>query len=245
MHGKLTTFGGFAKAAQRIFLDAVFPEWCLFCGAEGALVCPSCLLGLPFAVLHGCPFCDRVSMFGKTCDPCSNKTPLAGVFCFGLYHNPRLRQLVWALKYHGKRDLANLFALKIAALLPGAMLGEASRLMITAVPLHPTRRRERGYNQSELIARAVGQCLAVEYDDLLDRVRSTAPQVELTTVADRLENVRAAFGILDRVPSERIVGRSVLLVDDVVTTGATLTACARALKKAGAQSVWGLTILRG
>jgi ComF family protein len=235
-----------SKVCRKVWnfaIDAIFPEFCLFCSREGYILCPPCAGALPLQLFHGCPFCDRVSMNGITCDICKKNTPLAGVFSFGLYSQPRLRELVIALKYHNKRDLAGILGTRIASLLPELVEGLPKPLILTAVPLHPTRLKERGYNRSELLARALAESLGLPYVNLLQRTRQTTPQVDIHGVKERLVNVRGAFTVNGQM--SHINSRIVLLTDDVVTTGATLSACARVLKLAGTANVYGLTLARG
>ena len=234
------------ETLKRWVIDALFPEFCLFCGKEGYVLCSPCASMLPLQLLHGCPFCDRVSMNGITCDACKEKTPLAGVFSFGLYSEPRVRELIVALKYRGKRDLALILGTRIAAVIASAAKQSpifSGHLIFTAVPLPPSRRKARGYNQSELLARAIAERIGFPYINLLERTRLTTPQVEIHGVKERLANVRKAFAL--SCHPELVEGRRVILADDVVTTGATLSACARALKKSGVAAVYGLTIARG
>ncbi|MEW6034100.1 MAG: phosphoribosyltransferase family protein [Chloroflexota bacterium] len=110
-----------------------------------------------------------------------------------------------------------------------------------AVPLHPRRLRERGYNQSSLLARGLGQATGLPVDKgTLLRLRDTPPQARTASAEERLQNVVGAFSCRDRL----LQGKRVLLIDDVCTSGATLDACATALKRMGASSVWGLTLAR-
>ncbi len=126
--------------------------------------------------------------------------------------------------------------------------GEFVSALIVPVPLHPSRRRERGFNQSELLAaglvRALGRQSGGAAPQIakacLRRKRATPPQTGLS-VAARRENLRGAFEV---VKPDEVRGRAIVLVDDVMTTGATLSACARALKRAGAAQVMGLTLAR-
>ncbi len=258
-----------AISLRNVILDAVFPEFCLLCGEEGVVLCSRCTDELPLQVLHGCPFCDSVSMRGITCEVCGVKTPLSGVFSFGLYNHPRLRELIIAMKYHHKRDLAGILGVRVAPLLQSEVLdllrprSEASkleqyqysssepsesrsnRIILTAVPLHPSRLKERGYNQSELLARAIAERLGFHYENLLERTRPTTPQVEIQGVKERQENVRNAFCINSGLSPKLVEGQHIILTDDVVTTGATLSAGARVLKRTGAASVFGLALARG
>ena len=111
---------------------------------------------------------------------------------------------------------------------------------LVPVPLHPRRLRSRGYNQSQLLARAAGKLLDIPVrEDLVKRAKDSPPQVDARTSEQRRANVAGSFEASDEVE-----GLSVLLVDDVATTGSTLIACADALKDAGAASVWGLALAR-
>lgn len=149
-------------------------------------------------------------------------------------HTGALRAIVHALKYDGRRSLAvplgRLMRERGAAMIDGAAAA-------VAVPLHPRRRRERGFNQATDLARHLGLPVV----SALRRVRATADQVELPA-AQRHSNMRGAFEATGR--ARDLAGCTVLLVDDVSTTGATLDACARALKDAGVREVRALTAAR-
>jgi len=182
-----------------------------------------------------CPACKRPAPTGATHPPCRSRSPLAGQAVAGLYAGP-LAAAVRALKYQNRRGLAR----PLADLL---VLGPLSDLpapgVIVPVPLHPSRQRLRGYNQSALLAAELGTRLGVrDFPGALIRVRPTAPQVGLDAAARR-ENVRDAF----RCPDPAVVrGLTVWLVDDVVTTGATVTEAARVLRRAGARQVWAVAV---
>jgi ComF family protein len=113
--------------------------------------------------------------------------------------------------------------------------------VLVPVPLHHKRLRERGYNQSSLLAKELGKLTNLPVvDDCLIRQRYAPPQARTSTVDERRSNVANAFLCRDR----RLEGKQVLLIDDVSTSGSTLDACARALKEAGATTVWGLVLAR-
>ena len=113
--------------------------------------------------------------------------------------------------------------------------------VLVPVPLHPKRVRERGYNQSSLLAKELGKLTSLPVvDDCLIRQRHAPPQAKTSTVNERRSNVAHAFTCRDH----RLQGKQVLLIDDVSTSGVTLDACAAALKAAGVTSVWGLTLAR-
>jgi len=113
--------------------------------------------------------------------------------------------------------------------------------ILISVPLHPKRLRQRGYNQSDLVSRKLSKLSGLQmFDRCLFRQKDSLPQTKTTNVDERRRNVVNAFACSDR----SVDGRRVMLIDDVCTSGATLEACAVALKSAGVLSVWGLTIAR-
>jgi ComF family protein len=157
--------------------------------------------------------------------------------------------VVLRLKFAGDERLGTRLGELLAPVwdsLPG--IPESDSPLIVPVPLHPSRRRERGFNQSELLAaglvralrRQNGRAAPQVAKACLRRQRATPPQTGLS-VAARRENLRGAFEV---VKPPQVRGREIVLVDDVMTTGATLSACARALKRAGAARVVGLTVAR-
>ena len=149
-----------------------------------------------------------------------------------------MRQAIHQLKYHNLKAISSCLAELLADYLQLSPLpGEA----IVPVPLHPRRLRERGYNQSGLLAVELGRLtnLPVTEDSLI-RVKEGRPQVRAANAKERRRNVANAFICRD----EKVSGKQIILVDDVCTSGATLESCASALKSKGAIMVWGLTLAR-
>ncbi len=149
-----------------------------------------------------------------------------------------MRQAIHQLKYRNLRALAApLVQLLNDYLMTNPMPGE----VLVPVPLHRKRLRERGYNQSSLLARKLGKLTSLPVvDDCLIRQRHAPPQARTSTVDERQSNVAGAFTCCD----QRLRDKQVLLIDDVSTSGATLGACAAALKAAGVTLVWGLVLAR-
>ncbi len=155
-----------------------------------------------------------------------------------VFFNPLTRVLIHQIKYAGMNHLARCFAREVFRNFPFPY-SPAENAVVVPVPLHPLRRKERGYNQSEWIARGLFRDLHLPIlTDLLRRIRHTRSQTRLNR-EERKENVREAFRCRE---SSRIAGRTVLLVDDVVTTGATMNECARVLKDCGANRVVGFAL---
>ncbi len=156
-------------------------------------------------------------------------------YSFGAYEGT-LRELVHLFKYGKVRPLSGPLGRMIVSAIPR----DQSFDVVTPVPLHWRRRLTRGFNQSELLARAVARRYGMQVLRAIRRKRATGVQAGLSH-AGRRQNVAGAFVVPDR---ERVAGRRILLVDDVMTTGATLAACAGALKRAGARYVAVLTLAR-
>lgn len=188
-----------------------------------------------------CPTCGIACLPGLACR-CEQRPPyLSAIACAAPYDGP-IRAIVQAFKYGGHQTLGGALAARLADH-PHLRLADVD--LVVPVPLHPWRRLMRGFNQAERLARPLG----VPVVHALSRRHWTPSQAALTAAARR-GNVRSAFAIAARLPGRRaslratLAGARVLLVDDVVTTGATLSACARALRSAGVRDVRAATIAR-
>ncbi|MBD5085276.1 MAG: ComF family protein [Clostridiales bacterium] len=199
-----------------------------------------------------CPFCGRVLERGEEgwCASCQEDLPWVGPgeirtvdFCDAclspLWYRDGVREGMHRYKFGGGRGHAQLFGLLMAQCLQDRWEDPVD--LITWVPLHPKRRRERGYDQAELLARRVGELAGLSVENTLEKVRATAVQSGISEEEARRANVEDAYRVL---PGLDLTGKRIVLVDDVVTTGATLSECAAALRQAGAASVAGLTFAR-
>jgi competence protein ComFC len=237
-----------AGAARRLVdpvLAVVFPSSCPACGrllarAGDGPLCAACWQTLPRWRGATCGCGLPLLSDQAACGRCrGDSEPFAAGASLGPYEGA-LRLVLHELKYSGRRRAAR----RLAALL---LEDDAVRRLVATsdvlvpVPLHPRRLRQRGFNQSALLAAALGRTLARPVcADALVRRRETAPQAGLTA-AERRRNVRDAFALRRRA---RTAGRVVTLIDDVTTTGATALACARALASGGALEVRLLTVAR-
>ena len=219
-------------------VDFLFPQRCVGCGKEGKFICDSCRQSLPRVMPPLCPKCGKPQSSGTLCPTCvSWQAEIDGIrspFRF----DGVMRQAIHQLKYRNLRALAEPLAKLLndyltAYPIPGEIL--------VPVPLHRKRLRERGYNQSSLLAKELGKLADLPVvDDCLFRQRHAPPQTRSSTVEERRSNVAGAFVCRDH----RLQDKQVLLIDDVSTSGATLDTCAAALKAIGATSVWGLVLAR-
>lgn len=192
----------------------------------------------------GAPF-DPLAFSASICAECRPKTPPFMAARSAFYFDGPLRESIHRLKYQEKTALAARLAPLLAqAIARDAILGEFQPQWIVAVPLHRARQKKRGFNQSALLARELGESLGVPVAELLRRVRDTPPQVGLNQ-KQRAENVRGAFEINAALFAQlEVKGAKILLLDDVFTTGATMRECAQVLKKPGAGEICAITLAR-
>lgn len=220
------------------------PHECLECNAEGRLLCMSCRDRLPQA-LPRCYRCHEVSELNWTCRSCKAASPLASVHAATIY-DAAAKDLVWRLKFGRTRSAATEIAGIIAARLPLArsivrlrhhmaqFIGSRP-IIITHAPTANARVRQRGYDQAQLIAEALAKHCGAAYTPLLVR-RGKQKQVGADR-SQRVEQLRRAYRPINR---REIAGAHIILVDDVLTTGATLESAAQALLDAGARRVYGV-----
>ncbi len=222
-------------------LDLLWPPRCVSCGAWGAWLCQACVCTLGDPAPPLCPRCGWISPRGMLCAACRRgPSYLRGVRSVAPHRAP-LRAAVHALKYDGMRVLVDPLSQVLAQFWEwqSSTGGAPQPDAVLPVPLHPTRVRYRGYNQSALLAEAFARRSGLRYrGGCLHRARRTRSQVGLSP-HERWDNVWKAFAV-----QEPVAGARLLLVDDVMTTGATLEACAYALLEAGADEVWALTLTR-
>ncbi|NNG02674.1 MAG: ComF family protein [Inquilinus sp.] len=238
--GRSATLAALLERAGRAGLDAVLPPRCLSCGAvvggDGAL-CPPCwtrlaFVGPPHCVCCGLPFPYDAGEELR-CGACIRRRPAFDRARAALVYDGASRPLLLGFKHGDETHAAAPFARWMAGA-AGSLLTGAD--LLVPVPLHRWRLFRRRYNQAALLAHALGRGAGRPVaTDLLIRRRRTPSQGGLGRVG-RAANVRGAFAVPQAVRA-RIAGRRLLLVDDVMTTGATVEACARALRRAGAAHV--------
>ena len=234
--------------------DIIYPPRCLICEAflrpylreKGDMVslCPSCRadfveISSPLCPICYTPFASEIKE-DHPCEDCLRKRPFYEAVAAPFLYDGTLMDAIHQLKYGKKSHLAD----SLGPLLAGFAedwVKKSHDLVTVPVPLHPKRLRQRGFNQGLLLARHVAGRLDTELDFLsLRRTRHTAPQTGLGK-KERQKNVRGAFVVTD---PEAMKGKTVLLVDDVATTGNTLNECAKVLKKSGCEKVFCLVLAR-
>ena len=218
-------------------LDWIYPPVCAGCGAAGARWCGDCHLQAPRVSDKICPVCGDSRRDGQLCNDCRQKPPAYDTArAWGLHDGP-VRRALHQLKYKGDMSLGESLAREMIPMVERQ--GKHPQIVVP-VPLGTARLQERGYNQAALLARPVALALGLPFQPkTLQRIRETRSQVGLTR-PQRQQNMEGAFLARAALVQEK----DVLLVDDVMTTGATMNAAAKALKEAGANHVWAISFAR-
>ena len=224
-------------------LDLVFPKTCLGCKRPGSYVCPDCVAKVRLAKPI-CPYCEKASIDGATHIKCQKKLGLDGLISIWEYEGV-IRKAILSLKYKYSTEVGS----ELSKSLIQTIKNHNSLFMIynsgvlVPVPIHWYRQNVRGFNQSVEVGRFVAKAMNWKFAlDLLVKKQPTISQVELRGDRRR-QNLKGVFALSPH-DSLFIIPNSVVLFDDIFTTGSTLREAAKVLKKAGVQKVWGLTIAR-
>lgn len=223
----------------RGLLDIIYPPRCLVCGAiQPHYLCPACEAKINAFGPITCKRCGA-PMDLEVCWECAGKRfRFDSATCYG-YYTGVLREAIHQFKYSGNRQLAEELGMLLAAAW-SERNDKAEIDCIVPVPMHRSRERERGFNQSALLAQVVADRLSLPITtQALKRTKAARPQVDLT-LEERADNVKGTFGI----GSDTLDGRNLMLIDDVFTTGSTLDEAAGVLKSGGAASVHVLVLAR-
>lgn len=203
-------------------LDILFPKYCIACEQEGVYICEACL--------H--------KAFLQT----NTSHKIKNTFIAGSYQNRYLREIIHYLKYHFIQELATPLGNFLSQFLQqrfNADFLRSSNNILVPVPLHLKKFRQRGFNQSELIARGVSKYLNIPVALALRKIKSTAAQMTIEERSARLANVKHTFACDD---SNTVQGKTIFVIDDVITTGATMEECKNVLTQAGAKKVFKIAV---
>lgn len=226
--------------------DILFPPLCLSCRTRleteerARWLCRNCTLPFDFPAGFFCPFCKRRS---PSIPSCHSETRFSGIAPWD-YRNKRVRELLHLLKYKGIKAAATPIGKELASYFLRSMeLGGTplSNFVTIPIPLHPRKLRRRGFNQSLLLTRALNLAELPILEGTLFRIKATSSQTTFKDSRKRMENIFGSFMVTDPEP---VRGKNILLVDDVLTSGATMREAARVLKNAGAKKIIGLIAAR-
>lgn len=231
-------------------LDLLFPKRCLGCGKWGKYICPQCssVIRIIEPSKGKCPVCEKQAIDGFTHPHCRTKYGIDGLTSFFCYDGV-VKKAIKQIKYRYTFDIVG----ELIDSIPDSSFSVFEKIrnsqfvigncVLVPIPLHPSRFRDRGFNQAEVIARALGKQLQIPVKtDLLIRTKKTIPQVEMKDRDTRLANMKDVFAIKNSSAMKQCNNVAICLIDDVFTTGATLRSAASVLKHAGAKVVWGITI---
>lgn len=212
-------------------VDFIYPKICVGCRKEGQYICSDCQKKL-IKPMQICPMCCRHSIDGWTHLRCKHKEGLDRLI-IGLPYRGLVQNCLKNVKYRGGWDV-------IAFLYNLCDFGEVNSCVVASVPMWREKERERGFNQAQLIGKLFAKKSDNPYIEALMRTRITKPMFGLN-IDDRKINVSGAFEISTALARE-LVGKKLILIDDVWTTGATIRECTKVLKRNGVDEVWGLTL---
>ncbi len=242
-----------AERAGRLgsfLLDCLFPKECLSCGWEGGYLCDECRFSCrPTYRLRcfGCQASGEATATGRLCLSCQPRFAFDGMIIAADYEQELVARLIRACKYRFVAEISAELAEWLMRCVEKFLAADRNdsllsrrffQAVVTAVPLSNRRRRWRGFNQSELIARRLADFAGLKYEGELLQRRQRRAQATLRE-AERHVNLKKAFWTSGNVPP------LIILVDDVVTTGSTLQECARVLRAAGAEEIWCLVVAKG
>jgi len=234
----------------KLFFDTFFPWQCVSCKKEVHLsypLCKKCQKNIPINYSFICPVCKkRVINFSKR--SCFCKTNLFALGVVSFYENPIIRKTIHLFKYQPIISLQKPLADLIIKFLKETKLFSKinqKNLLIIPIPLHKRKRRQRGFNQSELLAKAVTSHFSLNFHpEILLRIKNNLPQAKINNFIKREKNIKDVFQVSN--PSLNLIKNNlIILIDDVYTSGATMQEAAKILKKNGAKKIIGLVLARG
>lgn len=229
-----------------MLLDFLFPRRCLDCGKWGQYFCPSCRKKIIPLEKQICPVCNKPSIYGLTHPCCQTKYSLDGLASIFPYEGV-IKKAITKLKYKFITDLAQdlieLIAFPFQAQIRNSSFLIRNSTILAPIPLHSYRKRQRGFNQAELLGEILAKKFGWQFRaDVLKRIRYTKPQVKLKK-EERGKNIRGAFAF-NKNSLFVIRDSKFILFDDVWTTGATLREAGNILKRGRVKKVYGLTLAR-
>ncbi len=227
----------FTQAGELIY-DLLFPKRCVECQKVGDFVCFDCISRISRIVTFTCHSCGKITQSGQYCKSCRGSVELTGVMVVCDYNEGPTKEMIHHLKYSGFLELSEILG---ELLVERIKKSGKSNFIVVPVPMDQKKENERGFNQSELIARYISKKLGFKGGLALSKIKKTKSQMKLKR-SERLRNLENAFECED---IRLIKNQNILLVDDVMTTGTTLNECAKELRRHGVKQVWGAVVAKG
>jgi len=230
----------------KTLVNLIFPINCVGCDKEETWICDNCSQKIAQNTIHYCLNCKKQTKLGEICHDCAPRFFIDRIWIASDFQNKYLSQLIKLYKYKFAQNISNFLGFFLLDFFKNQVLSQekkllAKNILIIPVPLHSKRLRWRGFNQSEKLASIIANELKIPISiNNLKRIKFKKPQATLKK-EDRIKNIHQAF----TWHGDRLNNQSIILVDDVTTTGATLNECANVLKENGAKEVWGLVLANG
>lgn len=231
---------------REFILNILFPKRCVNCGAYGKYICDNCFVSIRYLDFSKCTECMKPSVTSLTHPMCSKKLSIDGVFATVEYKTT-IKKAVYSYKYEPYIfNLSEPFSrLMYESMIQNEIfqkiLSASDNVWITCVPLHENRLKSRGYNQSAMLGKMLSEKMNMRFNSkIIKRVRDTIPQFKLSK-EERVKNIAGAFQLNSKYKG-KMRGKTILLVDDVFTSGSTMRECGKLLKKSGAKAVYGLVL---
>lgn len=246
------------KKLHNFILDTLFPIHCLYCQKYGEWICEECAKKISLLPVQVCPYCEKtISPNGRICPKCKDKFlskneiwPLDALIVCTRYEKNGVSRLVHCFKYNFIPDLG----MPLAKIMCDAFLFHNLPLpdFIIPLPLHPKRLRFRGFNQAEILTDNIAKNLTpgfplITIPDLLIRKKYTTAQMKIKNYQERQKNVKNIFALNRKVETQHVASlrdKTILLVDDIATTGATLFEVAKVLRSTGVKKIFAIVIAR-
>lgn len=230
--------------AKEAVLDILFPRVCLNCekplDGKNEFICNACFSSIKINSAFFCPICrGRLPGMEKTCHPKSSFI-LAPA---GEYNDPVLQNMIQSFKYKGIENFAPVLGELLIRHVKncGLQIPQLSNYLITYVPLHKSRERQRGFNQARLLAEYIAKHFNLPLVESLERKKKTEPQAKMKNKEERLKNISGCFKIKN---PESIKKKNAILIDDVFTTGDTINEAVKILKENGAEKIIALVVAK-
>lgn len=216
--------------------QSLIPDRCFLCGSLGESACAACIQEIRATHNEHCPLCGQASVFPHPC--LCGESDIS--FCTLFSLTPALRKYLHLVKYKSQKNLLTLAPSLLGKpqLRSLALISKTQNTLLVPIPLHKSKEKERGFNQAQLLARALSEVVGAPIGDLLVRIKKTKQQAQTQRRSERNKNTARAFKCLPHIEVDPKT--LVVLVDDVITSGSTIIAAAQALKQRGITRVWGL-----
>lgn len=232
---------------EKFIKETLFPHYCLLCKKEKFLLCPNCQKTLKIKTSPSCPVCQKTNNDFSICQNCKkeNNFTLDGIFVTAFWKDPIIKKLIYLFKYEFIQEAGEILNKTLIDFVKLHKILDKNKesFILAPIPLHHQRENWRGFNQSEIFSRFLASNFNISNtNDLLKRNTETLPQMNIHDAKERKLNVYEAFALGPGYTKGILKDKTVILIDDITTTGSTLNECAKVLKKYKPRKIYGLVL---